>query len=435
MSLTIALRSALAGMQTAQASLQVVAGNAANVNTEGYSRKIVQQQTQVVNGNAAGVRLSDISRVVDQNLIEQVREQLSAVSSLEIRDQFFARMQQLFGTLGNDSSVSHRLGELATAFESLAATPENAVARTEVVNLAQQLVAQLNSLSNDVQDARKDADVEMSRLITEVNEKLTLIESLNRQIAGARAQGLPSGDLEDQRDLAISKVAESLDIRTFARQDGQVAVFTAAGRPLIDGFVNQLSHTAASQLSAGVNYPNGVNGILFGPSNLDITSEITGGRLGALLGMRDHTLVDLQAEVDRLAETLSDEVNKLHNNGTAVPAPVSLTGTRAVVSTDAPPMTGNFRVAIVGATGVVAESLTVNLATLVPQTIGQLVTTIDGMTNASASINAQGNVVISTTGTSGVTIDESTSAVTAGSKTLGMGAFLVGTPICPSIVC
>ena len=38
-------------MQAAQAALQVVAGNAANVNTDGYSRKVVQQQTQVVNGS------------------------------------------------------------------------------------------------------------------------------------------------------------------------------------------------------------------------------------------------------------------------------------------------------------------------------------------------------------------------------------------------
>ena len=424
MSLSVALQSALSGMQAAQAALLVVAGNAANVNTDGYSRKVVEQQTRIVNGNAAGVRLSKITRIVDQNLVDQVRLQLSAVSNLEVRDQFFARTQQLFGSLADDSSLSHRLTELGTAFDSLAATPESIAARAQVVSLGQQLTAELRRITDVIQDARQEADAEISRLVTAINEKLTLIDSLNRQVSSARALGLPSGDLEDQRDHAISALAANLDIRTFARQDGQTAVFTTSGRPLVDGFVNQLSHTAASQLSAGTTYLNGINGIIFGVGGPDITAESGGGRIGALISMRDQTLVDLQAEIDRLAESLSDEVNKLHNAGTAYPPPASLTGSRTVGATDTPTMTGNFRVAATSPTGVIVESLTINLATLVPPTIGQLVTTINGMANATAVIDAQGKVVIAPTGLSRIAVGEETGAVTTGSKTTGMAQFL-----------
>ena len=424
MSLTIALRSALAGMQAAQAALQVVAGNAANVNTDGYSRKVVQQQTQVVNGNSAGVRVAEITRVVDQNLIDQVRAQLSSVTGLAVRDQYFSRTQQLFGTLGDDSSLSHRLTEIAAAFDSLAATPESIAARTTVVSLAEQLTKHLNAVTTDVQGARQEADAEISRLVTEINGKLTLIDSLNKQVSSAKARGLSSSDLEDQRDQAINTLAENMDVRTFARQDGQIAVFTASGRPLVDGFVNQLTHAAASQLSAGINYPVGINGITFGTGGPDITSEITGGRIGALLSMRDGTLVDLQAQVDRLAESLSYQVNKLHNAGTAYPPPASLTGSRTVATTDTPTMTGSFGVAVTGATGIIVESLAINLATLVPPTIGQLVTTINGMTNATASINAQGKVVVAATGANRIAADESTSVVSTGSETFGMAHFL-----------
>ena len=140
--------------------------------------------------------------------------------------------------------------------------------------------------------------------------------------------------------------------------------------------------------------------------------------------MRDQTLVDLQAEIDRLAESLSDEVNKLHNAGTAYPPPASLTGSRTVGATDTPTMTGNFRVAATSPTGVIVESLTINLATLVPPTIGQLVTTINGMANATAVIDAQGKVVIAPTGLSRIAVGEETGAVTTGSKTTGMAQFL-----------
>ena len=353
-----------------------------------------------------------------------MRAQLSSVTGLAVRDQYFSRTQQLFGTLGDDSSLSHRLTEIAAAFDSLAATPESIAARTTVVSLAEQLTKHLNAVTTDVQGARQEADAEISRLVTEINGKLTLIDSLNKQVSSAKARGLSSSDLEDQRDQAINTLAENMDVRTFARQDGQIAVFTASGRPLVDGFVNQLTHAAASQLSAGINYPVGINGITFGTGGPDITSEITGGRIGALLSMRDGTLVDLQAQVDRLAESLSYQVNKLHNAGTAYPPPASLTGSRTVATTDTPTMTGSFGVAVTGATGIIVESLAINLATLVPPTIGQLVTTINGMTNATASINAQGKVVVAATGANRIAVDESTSVVSTGSETFGMAHFL-----------
>ncbi len=45
MSLNIALYNAVSGLQLNQRSLDVIAQNVANVNTEGYSRKVVQQES------------------------------------------------------------------------------------------------------------------------------------------------------------------------------------------------------------------------------------------------------------------------------------------------------------------------------------------------------------------------------------------------------
>lgn len=53
-----------------------------------------------------------------------------------------------------------------------------------------------------------------------------------------------------------------------------------------------------------------------------------------------------------------------------------------------------------------------------------LVSAIDGMTNAGASLNSQGNLVVSATGANRIAINEMTSAVTTGNETTGLSQFL-----------
>ena len=231
-------------------------------------------------------------------------------------------------------------------------------------------------------------------------------------------------ELEDHRDRLLNELSKEVDVRILQRTTGEVVIYTTGGRALLDNTVTQLTHVAAAQLDAVISLGSGINGIGYGAVATDITTEIMSVRLVALIQVRDETMVDLQAEIDRLAETLSFRINALHNDGTSYPAPLTLTGERTLAATDQPTMTGSFRVAVVGATGLVVEVLDINLAALAPPSVGQLVTTINGMANAGASINAQGKVVISATGGNGVAVNEMTSAVTTDDATYGMAHFL-----------
>ena len=62
-SITQALRTAQSGLLVNQQTLNVVANNIANVNTEGYSRRNTFNESQVVNGIGVGVRMSAIRRL------------------------------------------------------------------------------------------------------------------------------------------------------------------------------------------------------------------------------------------------------------------------------------------------------------------------------------------------------------------------------------
>lgn len=151
MSLTISLQSALASLQATQSALQVTSNNVANVNSEGYTRKTVSTQTQIVSGRASGVRIGDIERNVDENLLRQVREQLSLTEGHSVRDAFYKRTQELFGAPGSDSDISHLMADMAAGIESLATSPENVAARYDMISVATQMTTRFRTLSSEIQ--------------------------------------------------------------------------------------------------------------------------------------------------------------------------------------------------------------------------------------------------------------------------------------------
>jgi flagellar hook-associated protein 1 FlgK len=436
MTIALALRTALSGLTATQAALQVTSDNIANASTPGYTRKTVELESRRVVGQGAGVQTGEISREVDQFMISQLRDQRSLVGEYTVRDRFLQQIQNLFGSPEDNRTISNGINDLKNAFEQMAVTPEFAGNAVEVVNSARQLVQLFNELAITTQDLRLDADAEIERLVGIVDDKLGSVAELNALITRATTLNQSTAALEDERDRLLSDVAEYIDIRVFDRTDGSVDVYSGSSRLFVSGgTAKSLTHTAATQVSASIgyvdpsdpSYPGAITGIFLDGTAAtdDITAEIAGGRLKALIDMRDTELPNLQSEIDQLAQSLSKEINAVHNTGTAYPPPSSLTGSQSFAGTDVLSATGSVRVAVIDQTdGTVIETLDIALGALT--TVGAAVTAIDGMTNATASLNAAGKLVINaTTSGYGIAINELDSAVTVvGSETRGLSHFL-----------
>ena len=92
MSLTSSLITATNGILGAQAGIDVVARNIANVSTEGYTRKIYRQSNLVLGGEGKGVKIEEIERQVTFGLQKEVREQSSVIKKLDVLVEFMARV-------------------------------------------------------------------------------------------------------------------------------------------------------------------------------------------------------------------------------------------------------------------------------------------------------------------------------------------------------
>jgi flagellar hook-associated protein 1 FlgK len=425
MSLSAARSIALSALMTSQARISVASTNIANAATDGYTRKVATQSADVTDGVGTGVTISSIASKVDKLLLASLVESDSRLGAATTTEQYTSLLQDLYGATssGDDTeagtSIANAIAELSAALTELSDTPESETLQAQVIDSLDSLAAQLRSTSSSIQDLRENADAEIDTSVDSINQALHDIDDLNERITTAQASGAATGDLEDQRNTALESLATLMNVTWFTNSNNQVQVYTSGGQVLVDSSVHELSYASAATVTSQTVYsatpPSGFAGIMV--DGVDVTSQISSGSVGALIELRDETLPAAQADLDNLAVELADALNEVHNQGTALPAPSSLTGTTALSATDTLSATGTVRFAAVDSDGNLVAYADLDLSSYA--TVGDLVSAIDGISGLSASLDSDGYLVVSADDSSnGVAVNELDSAVGADSQGL-----------------
>lgn len=432
MSLTIALNTALSGLRTSQGVLSVISNNVSNANTEGYTRKVAQPSAHTLLGVGAGVTLGSVVRTVDSRVQADAREAMTKLQALEVKEMFLTSVQQMFGSPGDRSTVGHTISTLAEAVDALGATPESATVRNQTVEAALNLARQIGDMADGVQDLRRDADREIASSVETINTQLRRIAELNAKIKQNVAQDIPTGDLEDERDRALETLTQEMEVSSFTRSDGSLSVYTTDGKLLADGSAVTLTHDAVTTMSPAMSLGAGIDGIEI--NGVDITASIKGGRIAGLIELRDSTLPDMQAEMDRLSEQLRDRLNEIHNQGTGLPPAESLTGSRSFAdpTTDSVNLTSDVRIAVLDEEGVVIGSYDLPAGTYTVEQVRDAINT--NLPGATASTAAGGPLSLSAdTSPNGIaivdlgpqTVTDGTNSINGFSNYFGLNDFFV----------
>ncbi|MFD2184253.1 flagellar hook-associated protein FlgK [Rhodoplanes azumiensis] len=411
---------ALSSLLTAQTRISVASTNIANADTDGYSRKTATQSTLVTAGVGTGVEITGISSTVSKMLLSSLVEAQSRLGAATTMEEYTSLLQNAYGVTTDDgdttsgTSIANAIADLASALTELADTPESATLQAQVVGSLDSLAAQLRTTSSAIQSLRADADDQIETSVDEINTLLGTIDSLNERIASAQASGADISDLEDQRNTALGSLGALMNVTWFVNSNNQVHVYTSGGKVLLDSAVHKLSYKSASTVTSDTVYtgttPSGFSGIMV--EGVDITSQITSGSVGALIELRDEVLPAAQLDLDTLAVELAAALNAVHNDGTALPAPASLTGTAVLTGTDTLGATGTARFAVVDETGALVSYQDIDLSAIA--TVDDLVAAIDAVDGLTASLDANGHLVVSTDNASyGVAVSQMDSAVGA----------------------
>jgi len=310
MSLFNAISTARSGLIATQSAINVASRNIANASVDGYTRKIQVNTARVIDGRAGSVKVEEVTRNVNEQLQRDVREQSSVVEKLTIIEDFLGRLELEFGRPEDNSSVSSKVTELKKAFQSLATNPDQSTAQNDVIRAAEELALSLNKLSDSVQELRAEADQRISNSVDIVNEALQNIDSLNGEIGARKTLGQSTADLEDQQDVWVQKLAEQMDIKTFDRPDGRIAILTGDSQFLLDQEAVTLTFTASNVVGPG----SAVNDVLLDNGFLTpfaITSSFAGGTLSGLVEIRDTITPLAQDQLDSLAFELAQQFDLL----------------------------------------------------------------------------------------------------------------------------
>jgi len=437
-SLDIARSIAFSGLSAAQVQISVASSNISNADTKGYTEKTANQASNVTAGVGTGVTVTGITSTVDKLLLKSLVGATSDLGSADTTNNYLGELAQLYGSTASSgssttgTSLGNTLASFESALSSLSSTPASASLQANAVNALNDVATQLRETSSNIQKLRANADQDISSSVGDINKDVQQIADLNAEIKQENAAGQSTADLEDQRNTALQDIASMMNVSYFTASNGDLQVYTTSGQALVDSTAHTLSYTAAASVTASTTYSagssSGFSGITV--NGVDITSQITSGKVGALVTLRDQTLPAAQSQLDQLARQLASSLNAVSNQGTSVPPPTSLTGTATVSSATALSATGTVRLAVTDQSGNLVSYQDLNLSSY--PTVGSLVTAINGISGLSASIDSSGHLSIAATGSgNGVAINEMTSSVgsaAAGfSDYFGLNDLVVGT--------
>ena len=294
--------SALAAHRT---GMEVAGQNIANASTPGYRRRVVDfaalAPVRPLDAGT-GVEVVQIRAERDQLLEQPLFRERPALARESAIAEALGVVETALGDPGQ--SLDADLARFFDAFARLAEDPTGSTARQTVLTEGEQLAAAFRDMADRLASNRRDADSALRSHVTQVNALVARIATINRSL-GTAATG-QSLQLIDEQSEAVRELSELVDINVLDRQDGGIDVYFGAGRPLvIDGIAHQLTAT-----------PTGPSGrVVLSSNGTTVTTEITGGRVGGLIYVRDTLVPAYEARLDELALSVVTEVNTLHDAG------------------------------------------------------------------------------------------------------------------------
>lgn len=305
-------RSALLAHQRA---LRTTGQNIANVSTEGYSRQEVHLQP-APGSDGFGVHAGRVERMVDRFIEQRLLEHAASGTGAEVASELHSRVESLvpFGEGGLASSIDGFFG----ATQRLASHPEDLAVRAEVLGRAADVAAGFRSIAGGLGALQREVDDRLRAATTEINERLREIAHLSERVTAQNVAGADAAELEDQLGRAVHLLAEDLDLRIDLREHGGMDLsLRASGAPLVvGGIAHELGHAVGTSPAVGGGFLTEI-GLVAPDGQLIDPGAAWGGRLGALVEMRDQQLPARAGEVDALAVAFASAVNAIQTDPAA----------------------------------------------------------------------------------------------------------------------
>ena len=271
-------------LNAAQAWISVTGSNIANADTEGYTRRYVDQRdagTLVAKpgGEGLGVNAQQVLRYFNSCLESSYVRQSTNSARWEEQENIMGTLESLFNE-SNRAGISSSMNAFFTAWQKLAQRPGDTASREDLLSYADNLCDMLGNTATSVKALQSQMDVSINQSVSRVNELAKSIASLNKQINATTIDGVSNpNDLLDQRDQLVREMATYVDVKTMDSGGGNFTVALTTGQPLVQGVnTNDLEirePRAENRLSVGSPYTGSIQ--YDGSDSHEYTIDIVSG--------------------------------------------------------------------------------------------------------------------------------------------------------------
>jgi flagellar hook-associated protein 1 len=314
------LNMASRAMDTQQAGIEVTGQNLSNVNNPNYSRQVLQISTSAdvptnVGIEGTGVQATGVQQIVSQVVNSQIQSENSTSSYWQAQQQALQFAQADLGqqvTSATSSSGDSSQG-IATAMsnffndlQTLSTEPSSLSERQVVLGDASTLTSQFNQVSQQLGSLTTQLNGQLQTDVTNANQLLNNIATLNKQIASAQINTDSSpNDLLDQREEDVENLANLTNISVTPQTDGTVNISIGGVQMVAAGVVTDTMQT----------YTNSGGQMLVQAATAGTPLTLTGGSIAGEIDARDGPVATLSSNLNTLATQLIGAMNAVHKTG------------------------------------------------------------------------------------------------------------------------
>ncbi|WP_214785917.1 flagellar hook-associated protein FlgK [Exiguobacterium sp. s183] len=214
------LETARRSLTTHQWALQATGNNVANASNPGYSRQrltlgMTEQLSVNFGGTKAGqfgtgVRGETLARIRDLMIDQQYRDESVKNAFYATKEAAFGRMEDIINE-PSENGLAKSLDLFWASLQDLSVNPDDTGARSVVRQRAMTLAETFNYMSSSLTKVQDDLKAEAGVVSKKINDLLTKINNVNRQIGDAEPLGVLPNELYDERDRYMDELSQYIE--------------------------------------------------------------------------------------------------------------------------------------------------------------------------------------------------------------------------------
>jgi flagellar hook-associated protein 1 len=334
MSLSAAISTAQSIFSNTGLQSAALSKNIANASNPDYARRV---GSLVV--DSTGAQKLVIERTYDNGLVKQVMHSTAEAAGQEVLQQKLEGIKSLLGGNDYETAPSTYMKTLRDNLQAYATKPNESTLATTVISSAKDVANSLNGISSEIQAMRGTIDREITDLLKKLDGLLVQFTDVNGAIKAGTALGKDVNNELDLRERYLKQISEIVGVRSFMRDNNDMALYTTDGTMLFDSGAREISFTPLPAYDATIDG----NPIVIDGQKISAGEDgnsTAQGKLQALLQMRDDIIPTYQNQLDETARGLIELFQQEDmSGGGADPIPGLFTWT-GYASGDLIPTTG-----------------------------------------------------------------------------------------------